>query len=103
VCRRGTAKPRTTRRARTLNAYQLAWERRRGRGVPLGAGDFIVLEVITEDRCTLSAIAAEAKVELSAARDALKRLRQQGKVRKYGGRRNARYVRVKSRAKRRAA
>lgn len=67
---------------------------------PVGGADWIVLEVITDTVRSLPAIAAAAKVEQSAAREALNRLRQQGKVRKYGGRKHARYVRINRRSRR---
>lgn len=62
---------------------------------PVGGADWIILQVVGEGHQSLDAIAREAKVELSAVKTALNRLRRQGLVRLYGATKTARYVRVR--------
>jgi hypothetical protein len=62
-----------------------------------GGADFLIIGALTAGYDQVPAIANWARVEPTAARAALNRLRGQGRVRRYGNTRFARYVLVKKR------
>lgn len=64
---------------------------------PIGGADFLIIEAIMAGHEKLLAIAKFAKVEPSAAREALERLRTTGRVRRYGATKKVRYVLVQRR------
>lgn len=65
----------------------------------IGAADWLIYDAMKAGRESLLSIAEHARVEPSAARDALNRLRRQGFARMYGDKRGARYVAVNRRKK----
>lgn len=69
---------------------------------PEGGADWIILQVIREGHRTLPMIAQAAKVELSAARDAINRQRRLGNVRMYGDKRGAYYTFINRKGRRRS-
>lgn len=69
--------------------------------IPQGGADWIVLDAVKAGRRRLPAIAEWARVEMAAARAALRRLRRRGDVRMYGAKRGAYYTFI-NRGRRRA-
>jgi hypothetical protein len=63
----------------------------------VGGADFLIIQAIKAGHHQVPAIAHYARVERLAARAALNRLRTQGKVRRYGNTRFARYILVNRR------
>lgn len=66
---------------------------------PVGGADFLIVQAIQAGNAQLPGIATWAQVEQVAARDALNRLRKEGRVRRYGTTRHARYVVIERRRK----
>jgi hypothetical protein len=66
---------------------------------PDGGADWLVFDALSAGNTNLKAIATYARVELTAARDALARLRRAGYARMYSDKRGARYVAVNRRKK----
>lgn len=67
---------------------------------PVGGADWLIVDALKAGHVTLQAIAAYARVEPMAAREALRRLRRAGQVRMYGAKRGARYTFIHRRARR---
>ena len=63
----------------------------------VGGADFLIIQAIENGRDRVPGIAEFACIEPLAVREALNRMRTEGRVRRYGNTRFARYVLVRQR------